>query len=397
MATNALLELQKKFNLFRLGDKLQGNIVSITDNTPQLNLVGGALGFINSENNEFYARNGINLKVGSFMDVEVCDLADGVPFLKLPDEFVRRNSLKKGVVKFSGTRALVIAFMPGEQPNIGLYSPQNIPEEGLKILEPGTMLLCKGIDYAEGDDYCTVAEITVDLGEEADKPKGFEIPAPWGDAEITDATAHGSILSKGVYRLGEVYIGKYDGERFVAFDDKTKAMIKNMNGHSPQTGDYLLVRIIKLCDFGGFKDVEVLRIVNKDYVKYFKKVRPKQLIPSAKDAKNKKKEDVYDCGFNFSRRDDSVFYEGVKVGSPERFEKYWLGFLYKAEVIGGNPVFTYNSGFRINVKLIDNEDVIFMDGQVVFCRVHYIENNKGKVTLTVRPEFCREKNENECF
>ena len=89
--------------------------------------------------------------------------------------------------------------------------------------------------------------------------------------------------------------------------------------------------------------------------------------------------------------------DSVKGGSPERFEKYWLGFLYKAEVIGGSPVFTYNNGFRINVRLLENEDVIFMDGQVVFCRLCYIENNKGKVTLTVRPEFSREKNPDETF
>lgn len=396
MATNALLELQKKFNLFQVGDKLKGNIVSVTDDSPQLNLVGGALGFISPENNKHYADNGIMLKVGNSLDVEVCEITEGIPFLKLPDEFVRLNSVKRAVVKFSGTRALVVEFFDKIHPNIGLYSPLDIPEQGLPLLNPGTMILCKGVNLDESGEYRTIEEIKVDLGIEADKPAGFEIPAPWDEAEITAAAVHGSILQKGAYRLGEVYIGRFDGSRFVVFDDKTKAMIKNMNSHSPSQDDYLLVRIIKLCDFGDFKDVEVLGVVNKDYVKYFKKVRPKQLIPSVKPT-GKKREDVYDCGFNFSQRDNRVFSEGVKGGSPERFEKYWLGFLYKAEVIGGSPVFTYNSGFRINVRLLENEDVIFMDGQVVFCRLCYIENNKGKVTLTVRPEFSREKNPDETF
>lgn len=391
MATNALLELQKKFNLFQVGDKLQGNIVSVQDNAPQLKLAGGALGFISSENNKLYARNGIVLKVGNTLDVEVCEMADGIPFLKLPDEFVRRNSVKKAIVKFSGTRALVVEFLDKGQPGVGLYSPQNIPEQGLQILNPGTMILCKGVNLDESGEFCTVEEIKVDLGIEEGKPAGFEIPAPWDEAEMTAATVHGSVLQKGVYRLGEVYVGKFDGDRFVVFDDKTKAMVKNMNQFSPVGDDYLLVRIIKICDFGDFKDVEVLRIVDKAYVKYFKKVRPKQLLPSAKEAKSKKKEDVYDCGFNFSKRDNAVFNEGVKAGSPERFEKYWLGFLYKAEVFDGVPVFTYNNGYRMNVKLLENDDVVFMDGQIVFCRLYYIENNKGKVTLTVRPEFCKEK------
>lgn len=86
MATNALLELQKKFNLFQVGDKLKGNIVSVTDDSPQLNLVGGALGFISPENNKHYADNGIMLKVGNSLDVEVCEITEGIPFLKLPDE-----------------------------------------------------------------------------------------------------------------------------------------------------------------------------------------------------------------------------------------------------------------------------------------------------------------------
>lgn len=397
MATNALLELQKKFNLFRIGDKLQGNVISITDNMPQLNLSGGALGFISPDTNKLYADNGIVLKVGSTFDVEVCEIEEGIPFLKLTEEFVRRNSVKRGIVKFSGTQGLVVEFLDKDYPNIGFYSPQAIQEQGLQILNPGTMVVCKGVILNENGEYRTIEEIKVDFGIEADKPTGFEIPAPWDEAEVKAATVDGSIMQKGPYRLGEVYVGRFDGNRFVVFDDKTKAMIKNRNSLSPSEGDYVLVRIIKICDFGDFKDAEALEVVNADYVKYFKKVRPKQLIPSVKVVKGKKKEGVYDCGFDFSQRDNVVFNEGIKSGSPERFEKYWLGFLYKAEVVGGKPVFTYNNGFKMNVVLIDNEDVIFMDGQVVFCRLCYIENNTGKVTLTVRPEFCREKNPNDKF
>lgn len=409
---NPLLELQKKFNLFKAGDKRQGIVCSVIDGAVQIKLKGGALGMIKSETNDFYSRQGINLKVGNVIEVEVSDIISGVPYLSLPMQYVFSNSYQKAEVKFSGTQAVVVEFPWLDMPNIGLYNPDNGVEPGFQVLDEGCKVICRGLQAVE--DYYRVKELELDTEPEIEpepetsakeedddeiaEPSGFFIPAPWDEAKVLEFVKQDSLAQKGIYKLGEVYLAKCQANGSqVKFADGDWANIKRKNGLVPVDGENLLIRIIRLYAFGDFKDVEVLDIVNKDYVKYFKKIRPKNLLPENADPRHKKRTISYDCGFKFGERDNEIYKEGMKNKSEDHFEKYWLGFLYRALVKSSKPVFYDNNNAGIVVKLLENEDVFFVNGQIAFCRLHYIENKNGKVTFTVRVEGVREPKPEEKF
>lgn len=414
MATNPLLELQKKFNLFKIGDKRQGNVFSVIDGAVQVKLLGGAIGIIKAETNDFYFRQGINLKIGNVIEVEIIDINDGVYYLILPTQYIFSNSYQKAEVKFSGTQAVVVEFPWQEMINIGLYNPSNGVEPGFQALDEGTRVICRGLRLTE--DYYEIRELALDTEsqivpeieeiqekdeeefEDVSEPTGFEIPEPWSDEKIKEVAKQESLVQKGVYKLGEIYLCKcsFNGN-LVKFSDGNFATMRKKNGFAPVKGEDLLVRIIRIYPFGEYKDVEVLDIVNKDYVKYFKKVRSRNLLPEQADPRHKNRTVSYDCGFKFGERDNEIYKEGMKNKSEDHFEKYWLGFLYKVPVKSSKPVFYDNNGANITVKLIENDDVVFMSGQIAFCRLHFIENNKGKVTLTVQVEFSREPKAEEKF
>lgn len=415
MATNPLLELQKKFNLFKIGDKRQGNVFSVIDGAVQVKLQGGAIGLIKAETNDFYSRQGINLKIGNVIEAEITDIIDGVYFLTLPTQYIFSNSYQKAEVKFSGTQAVVVEFPWQEMVNIGLYNPDNGVEPGFQALDEGTRVICRGLRLIE--DYYQIRELALDNEpefvpeieeiqakdveefEDVSEPTDFKIPAPWSDEKIKEvAKQQEGLVQKGVYKLGEVYLCKCTANgNLVKFSDGNQATIKKKNGFAPVKGEDLLVRLIRIYSFGNYKDVEILDVVDKDYVKYFKKIRSKNLLPEQADPRHKNRTVSYDCGYRFGERDNEIYKEGMNNKSEDHFEKYWLGFLYKIPVKSSKPVFYDNNGANITVKLIENDDVVFVNGQIAFCRLHYIENNKGKVTFTVKVEFSREPKAEEKF
>lgn len=408
---NSILELQKKFNLFNLGDHRQGIVISIINNSPQIKLKGGALGFVSSESNDYYLRNGINLKIGNVVDVEVIDVVNGVPRLTLISEYVFSNSLQKALVKFAGTQGIVVEFPWKDMLNIGFYAPDKGVDNTLSLLDEGDRVVCKGL-IAE-PEYYRINELSIDNEQEVvesepeleavkeneviSEPDDFQIPKAWDKEQIEKVASQDSLIKKGVYCLGEVYLCRQGKGDLVFFADGNRASIKRRNGFAPVENEDLLVRIIRIYPFGDYKDVEVLDVVNKDYVKYFKKVRLSSLLPEAADSRYQNRKVYIENGFKFGERDNSIYKDGMQNKSEDHFEKYWLGFLYKVFVKNGKPSFCDNNGVGINIKTIDSDDVYFQNGDVVFCRLHYVEKKGNKVTLTVQVLFSREPRPEEKF
>ena len=144
---NSILELQKKFNLFKTGDKRWGVVVSEINNEMQVKLQGGVLGFISQNTLDFYRRNSISLTAGKQLQFEITEVKNGIPYVSLPVTYIFANSPHKARVRFSGTQGIVVEFDWEKDINIGYYSPERgLPKE-LTELEENARVLCKGLTF----------------------------------------------------------------------------------------------------------------------------------------------------------------------------------------------------------------------------------------------------------
>ncbi len=395
----SIIELQKKFSLFNVGDKRQGVIVSEVNGEIQVKLQGGALGFINANNLDFYKRSGINLSVGRGFEFEISDIKSGIPYLILSAEYIFANSYHKARVRFSGTQGVVVEFDWNKALNIGFYNPVlGLPDE-FTVLEENTPVVCKGLtprqDFYEVDTM-QLDELPENIEEEASDEVDdteFDFPSKWNDDEVRQYIKdHGGFLSKGAYKVGECYIASIVRGQLIKFKDDSKATIKQKadNQLQPIEGDKVVVRLLKIYDFGDMKEVELLNIVDEKYCRWFSKKQNKQFLPECADAKQKNRHSVIDSGFVFGQRDDSVFNEGKKNGSEISFERYWLGFLYKAKVKNRYPVLLDNLAQPIQITLVENPDYsVLSDEDIVFVRLLFIKKEGTSVHFTMRVEFER--------
>lgn len=402
---NSILELQKKFNLFKTGDKRWGVVVSEINNEMQVKLQGGVLGFISQNTLDFYRRNSISLTAGKQLQFEITEVKNGIPYVSLPVTYIFANSPHKARVRFSGTQGIVVEFDWEKDINIGYYSPERgLPKE-LTELEENARVLCKGltfqkeyylIDSLQLDETKETEEITVD----EEQYQQFKLPNSWCDDDIREYVKdNGGYISKGAFKVGECYVGEIANGNIVRFKDGSKAAIKKKTDgrlHSKE-GDKVLVRLLKIYDFGDMKDVELLDVVDDEYVKMFTKRQNRNLLPEYVDNKQKNRHSYIDSGFVFGQRDDIIFEEGKKSGSEVNFERFWLGFLYIVKIKNSMPLLLDNNGNRVGIKLIENADYgVLSDDNVAFVRLHYIGKENGKMILTLRVEFVREyKSEDE--
>lgn len=395
---NSILELQKKFNLFKVGDKRQGIIVSEINGEKQVKLQGGVFGFINVTSSDFYQRNGIQLSAGRSLEFEVSEVKSGIPYLSLPATYIFANSYHPARVRFSGTQGIVVEFDWDKDLNIGYYCPKlGLPEE-LSTLEENARVLCKGLTPKQ--DFYLIESLQIDESEleednefDAEKLQEFNMPTSWSDEEAKDyVNAHGGFLSKGAYKVGECYIATVTNGITVKFKDGSKATIKKKedNALHQDVNDIVVVRLLKIYDFGDMKEVELLNIVDEEYVRMFCKKQNKNLLPECVDAKQKNRHTFIDSGFVFGQRDDITFNEGKNSGSEINFERYWLGFLYIARIKNGHPVLPDNFGNPIKIDLLENPDYsVLSDEDVAFVRLHYIKKEGNKVIMTMKVEFVR--------
>ncbi len=398
--SNSILELQKKFNLFKVGDKRQGVIVSEINGEMQVKLQGGVLGFISASSSDFYLRSGIMLSAGRSLEFEVSEIKEGIPYLTLPATYIFANSYHPARVRFSGTQGIVVEFDWDKALNVGFYCPKlGLPEEHT-TLEENARVLCKGLTPKQ--DFYLVENLQIDDREleeddvvDQETLREFDIPESWSDDEARNyVNANGGFLSKGAYKVGECYVATVINGTLIKFKDGSKASIakKEDNALHPIAEDNVLVRMIKIYEFGELKEVELIDIVDDEYVRLFCKKQNKNLLPECVDAKQKNRHTYIDSGYVFGKRDDIIFNEGKNSGSEINFERYWLGFLYIAKIQKGHPVLPDNMGNPIEIDLLENPDYSTLsDEDVAFVRLHYIKKDGNKVVMSMKVEFVRER------
>lgn len=395
---NSILELQKKFVLFQVGDKRQGVVVSEINGEKQVKLQGGVFGFISASSSDFYQRNGIVLSAGKSLEFEVSEIKEGIPYLTLPATYIFANSYHPARVRFSGTQGIVVEFDWDKALNVGFYCPKlGLPEE-LTTLEENARVLCKGLTPKQ--DFYQIESLQIDdcEPEEDDKVaeetlREFDMPESWSDNEAKNYVCeHGGFLSKGAYKVGECYVATVINGFSIQFKDGSRAVIKKKAESSLQQieGDNIVVRVLRIYDFGDMKEVELLDIVSDEYVRLFTKKQNKNLLPECVDAKQKNRHTYIDSGFVFGQRDDVIFNEGKNSGSEINYERYWLGFLYIAKIQNRQAQLPDNLGNPIEIELLENPDYgTLSDEDVAFVRLHYIKKEGNKVIMTMRVEFVR--------
>lgn len=401
----SLNDLQQKFCLYAVGDCLKATVHSIINKEPKLSLKGGGVGIITVDKNDFYRRQGLKIKIGDSVDVEIVDINDGIPTLLLSPNYIFANTPQTGVCKIIGTQGLLVEF-DWENNLPGYYEFKGSKTPDADLLEPGRKVECSGVKLEE--DFYSIRSIRVITPEEEARnlaritaqkePEDFQIatpystyddgefefPKPW-NADAIKKTLSGSTMAQsenGIYLVGHCYLAQPNEKPDqVNLDDRQRAKIRNRHGLTPKAGEYILVRIIKIYTF-GWMDVEFEEVPDKAYVEKFQRAFAKAKRDLRVVTKN---------GFKFNFRDDKVFKEGHGNNSEICCQQFWLGFLYEVNIKNGLPCFENRKLGKLDVKLIDSDINQFSENDTVYAQVVFIEPKDNKAILTVKVLYIVEK------
>lgn len=391
---NSFLELQKKFNLFAKNSVVRGTIVSADGEKLNIKLIGGAMAAMTTVLYQSYEQKGVKLKAGRGIEGIIVDIIDGIPYLTLSERFILTNKPQKAFVKISGPQGIVVGFEFDEN-IIGFYQS----DKPLAILTEKTPVICSNLTKEK--DYYKIGkleEYKEKTAPETEKPISkkpttlkslqelYKMPKDLPNEYIKDHLSNSNCCeSREEFRLGKCYIAKRDAHQpLVILRDNIKGQVTKSNGHDPKSGDNLLVRIVNISTFGQI-EVEILDVPNKEYVLWFYEQREKEANPQDKKPSKIKN------GFDFSEQDKKLFATAMNNGSIHQFHQYWLGHLYEVPIKNGAPFFETRAVPFIKVKLID-WDIFYQEGDIVYARLHFIEEKGETVTFTVQVEYAEQSN-----
>ena len=403
MYTN--LELQQKQDSFQVGSKCFGTVVMECNNELYVQLNNGKKGVVEALNVEKYQKLGIKFFVKMYLEFEVLEIKPDVVLLGLSEMGLIRNMQHKAKILFSNSKGMVVQFDYNGKNYIGFYNPSMECSKEFMSSPKDTVVLCQGLCPQKG--YYQIRNVKIWKEPEVKtepklqpiKKENVEIYSSWSEQESIDyASKNGGYLTYGAYKIGVCYVAMAISRNVVCFSDNKKAYItqKADNVFLPQVGDKVVVRLLKIHEESSKKDVELLEIVDEDYIKEFTQQQDPNLLPESIDEKLKKRYTYVDSGCIFGLRDEDAFKDGKGNGSLLSYEKYWLGFLYKSTVKNGKPVLEDNSLNSIPLEVIENPQYSTLtDGNIAFVRIHFIRSIAGHAELTVKVEYSRPMNESE--
>lgn len=386
---NSFLELQKKFNLFAKNSVVRGTIVSADSEKLNIKLNGGAMAAMTTVLYQSYEQKGVKLKAGRGIEGIIADIIDGIPYLTLSENFILTNKPQKAFVKISGPQGIVVGFEFDEN-IIGFYQS----DKPLAILTEKAPVICSNLtkekDYYKIGKLEECKEKTAPESEKliANKPTTlkslqslYKMPEDWTDEYIKEHFSDSKFcLNKEEFYLGRCYIATRDSmPTVVTFRDNIKGQVTKSNGHDPKAGENLLVRIVNISTFGQMS-VEILDVPNKEYSLWFREQKANESSPE------NVKRPVIKNNFNFSVKDEEIFAVSMRNGSLHRLGQYWLGFVHEVPIKNGVPFYANRQVPFIKVKLIDS-DVHYQEGDIVYARLHFIEEKGETVTFTVQVEY----------
>lgn len=370
-----LLDLQKKFRLFQLGDVVEGTVISVEE-TVRVKTSGGVLGVLekNEMLGELLPGNKIEAVVKAFVD-------ENIPVFEPTLNFLITRKPQQAVVKFASPRAVVVAF--DINPDwIGCYEPQTMPEE-LSGLIPDDRVIASEI--TPGEDYFKIGQLQKSLKISVPAPKKPSVVfEDWDDEKIKEISAQGSSKIWRKIRLGKVYIGEIYTRSEVILPGEVHGFLNS--GLFPDDALRFSVRVI-------FINKEDKRIT----VEFLKSESQTETAPTAgKSVKSLLNEErKTDGGVLLNHRDDSVYHIGKRMGSLNKIKGCWLGFTYRVNVTDGRPNLSFcekrqkneREEDRYNLKInviVDSAVAKYQEGDIVFIQVKMLKFINGTDVLPDR-------------
>lgn len=351
---NTVIEMQKRFNLFAVGDAVEGNVLSINKEKTEVKTFGGCFGFAESASEQ--------LKIGSPVKMKVVRIEDGIPVFEFDKDFLFMLSPQTGKILLAGTRGIVVRFAEGV---LGYYPVEEVKPEISETAAEGRKVICRSSRKA---DNCFIidslefsppdCEETSVLAEKIEEPEPCDVP-DWAEDLRQKALAGGSQTRFGKLVLGYCYTAKvYKKETgIVKIIDGHKAQIVGKIPCPKKNGTEVFVRLVNIGRYGRL-NAEIVRF-SSEHEKMIRRVMEREFNSGAK--------------FDFENGDEKVFAEAMRNHSEKVYGRYKLAKLYSVTVHNGVPYFEGPTpDIEIDVET-DANGFTFKENDIVFARIMYMK------------------------
>ncbi len=354
-----LENIQKMFDLFKIGDVVSGSIVTLYEGGAKVKTTGGCFGDITGEIPN-------TLEEGSLVQLRVCAKKDKMPIFEFMPGFLFDKVPQNATVCFVGPREIVIAFDALPE-TYGIYRLEMTP--GLQKLKDGDKVVASGLTKKEQyylvDKLAptTLAKVTEPAAKEKVQPAEADILSPWSKEKVAEVFAKGSRKKYGKVELGRIYSVTPYGRsgKEVQFPD---GQVGDLNVSFPKGWARALVRVVFISQ-GNRPSAELIRGDEKSSLAEEKAPDIQTEDLGKKSGKNK-------------FRNDAVFNTALAQGSCYRAGGYWLGYNYKVPIKKGIPYFAptnqdpKNIMEQAQVIVLRNLAKTFKEGDFVCAEISYI-------------------------
>lgn len=390
------LELQKKFDLFQIGDVISGMAQKKEKEKIWVKCVGGAWGYIPKSTMLEYQRTGVNIKQEQEYQFLVDNIDEGIPVLELPLSEMLKNSLMKGKVKISTSHKVVISLYIDNKEYYGIYTIK--PEDASILpLKEETNILCKNMEMSTSDDVFIVKEIQPLINPEnksdqnaiQDKPEKkeqvFSMPQSWTQEQVLAAAKDG-IISIGAMKIGEYYIVTVGKNGRFFFEDGRYALQDETDDFSQNLweGDTYLAVVSFISEYKKIY-IKLIQQVDKSYIEQFNKLQNVDYRPIFCSRKTN-----FVCikhGCFFGVRNEEVVSAAKAQNSLNCFERYWLGFCYEADVTKGQIFLQKNDNTEFPAT-IKNKPKYFSKANYAIFEVVNIQATENGTMVEVDVKYC---------
>lgn len=364
-----LEKLQQKFNLFQVGDVVNGSIVTVSEGSAKVKTTGGCYGTIIGKIPD-------TLVESSAVEVIVSDIKDGLPVFTFTQDFLFDKIKQDATVCFASPHAVIVEF-DSRPETYGSYEPSGGMTPELQNLTSGDKVVVSELKTgALCQEYFSIGKLEIKPAEVAvsavaeiksDKPEKSDndMLKPWPKERIEDVFNSGSRKMYGKVSLGKVYtvipFGKSGKE--VQFPD---GQVGDLDVYFPKGCPRAMVRVVFINQANRPK-AKLIRGEAEPVVHTgitdLTPVREKMKKEIAKDGKNK-------------FRNEEIFRAGLAGGSCYRAGGYWLGYNYKVEVKNGLPYFAPANQDPKNIleraRVVVKDGASFNEGDYVCAEVAFI-------------------------
>lgn len=382
------LNLQKNFELFKIGDLVTGVIDEVDPDKLWIKFRGGAWGIIPQSALSNYKNLNVVIREGREYDFIIENIQDGVPVLELPFDVILKKCRVEANVRICGTQKIVVSFCINGQECVGCYDIKETDTD-LKDLKENDKVECIGFTMNTKSDVLTVQSLirktpkaAANEDSKTSKEKKLCVKAKSLPASLPEN--YNGYISIGAIKLGEYYIIQALDTRELVFEDNTKAYLngKDLPENAYNNSFYLGI-VSKISEDQKFY-VELKKKVDAAFVEKFNQERQADYRPLLN--KNKKRSVSIIHGCLFGKRDEEIYAKARQDNSLNRYERYWLGFCYKTAVQAGKIYLQANNGNKIEV-IIDNASYLKKNAKEAIIAISHINVNGNTPKINVNVKY----------